>query len=297
MRITITIDASEVEAAALVDKLKEVFGEGVQVEPEITAPAQPAPTVPGVSITETSAPAQPAASTASTTSITSTATDLRPVPPSGPPGRGQVFKNTNLTGDQIFYGENLGGPKDWWISDHVGVSRPGGETQPIRSELKRPDTSFEGFDRYLAETYGSTAIEMGGAFRTFNWEFHQSDVAVRSGFTYDLTAVFHPISKTKNDAGAEVFMGIDEAGDWFSNLEWRWVVKSLSGDVLAQDEWRDGETLGTLSFDLPFDQPHQYTYSWVCGHSEAVTFSVEFRNKWAIAVTKVWLHAAACVER
>lgn len=276
MRITITIDASEAEAAALLDRLKEVFGGSVQVT--VDAASEPA-----------SSPAMP--------STTSTASDRRPAPPSGPPGRGQVFKNPNLTGDQVFYGDNLGGPGDWWISDHPGVSRPGGETQPIRSELKNPHTSFEGFDRYLSEAYGNTAVEMGGAFRTFNWEFHQSDVAVRSGFSYDLTAIFHPIVKTKNAAGAEVFMGIDEAGDWFTNLEWRWVVKSLSGDVLAADDWRDGETLGTLSFDLPFEGPHQYAYRWVCDQSEAVTFSLEFRNKWAIAVTRVWLHAATCVEQ
>jgi hypothetical protein len=278
MRITITIDASDAEAAALVEKLKEVFGDSVQVDAG-DSPVSPSTPVPVT-------PVEP-----------DTTVDETPAPADRPPGRGQILKNPQLTGDTTIYGEWQVGPKAWWLSHHLGVSRPGGETQAVRCELKRPDTSFEGYDRYLSEQYGNTALEMGGAWRTFNWEFHQSDVSVRGGFTYDLAAVFHPLVKNKMDDGSEQFMGIEIAGDWMANLEWRWVVKSLTGDVLAADEWRDGETLGTLSFDLPFEQPHQYRWQWVAPKSEGVTFSLEFRNKWGLAMTKVWLHEATCVER
>lgn len=271
MRITITIDANETEAAALVTKLKEVFGDNVQID---SAPVQPAS--PGAP------PEQPV---------------TPPVEATGPPARGQIFKNPQLTGETVVYDEWQIGPKEWWLTHHLGESRMGGETQGVRCELKRPDTSFEGYDRYLSEQYGNTALEMGGAFRTFHWEFHQSDVPVRGGFTYDLTAVFHPLVKNKMEDGAEEFMGIDIAGDWFSNLEWRWVARSVQGEVLAADDWQDGETLGTLSFDLPFEQPHKYTWRWTAPKSDSVTFSLEFRNKWGLAMTKVWLHEATCVER
>lgn len=92
-------------------------------------------------------------------------------------------------------------------------------------------------------------------------------------------------------------MGQDVAGDWGTNLEWRWVVRTAAGQVLGADDWRDGSTLGTTSFDLPFDRPHVYTWTWKAASAEAVTFAIEFRNKWGLAMTKVWLHEATCVER
>jgi len=282
MHITITIDASEAEAAALLDKLKEVFGEQVQVTVEADTP---------VAVNGTDAVEVPAE-----VSTTEPAGTDEPAPPSEPPGRGQIFRDPLLTGEHVWYGENLGGPKDWWIESHNGVSRPGGETQPVASELKTPNNSFAGYDRYLQADYGSTALEMGGSWRTFEWEFHQSDVAVREGFSYELTAVFHPIILNRMDDGSERFMSIEVAGDWMTNLEWRWVTRSLAGEVMSADQWRDGETLNTLTYELPFDQPHHYTWHWTCDHSEAVTFSLEFRNKWGLAMTKVWLHGATCVE-
>ncbi|GAB4575748.1 MAG: hypothetical protein Kow0077_28790 [Anaerolineae bacterium] len=274
MRITITIEATDQEAGLLLEKLREVFGDRVNVSGDAVTISAPEDSQPDV-------PATPGVSTS----------------PPTLPGRGQIFRNPQLTGEQIVYGAFQVGPPDWGLADHVGVSRPGGETQPVRTELKRPENSFEGYDRYLSPEFGNTAIEMGGAFRVFEWEFHQTDVAVRAGFTYDLEAVFHPLVKTRLDDGREVFMGIDQAGDWMANLEWRWVVRGADGQELAADAWQDGETLGRLDFDLPFDQPHRYRWTWTAPQSAGVTFGLQFRNKWALAMTKVWLHQATCTER
>ncbi len=284
MRITITIDATEAEAAALVAKLKEVFGDNVQVDAGSAAPAPPPQPPAGVpdSVEPPSAPVT---------------TPPPPPPVSRSPGRGQLFKDPQLAGENATYGEWQIGPRDWWLTDHVGESRPGGETQAVRCEPKRPENSFEGYDRYLSDRYGNTAVEMGGTHRTFYWEFHQSGVAVRAGFTYDLTAIFHPLIKNRMPDGSEQFMSANIAGDWMANLEWRWVVRSTSGDLLGADEWRDGESLGALTFDLPFEQPHRYAWHWTASRSDGVTFGVEFRNKWGLAMTKVWLHEATCVER
>lgn len=285
MRITITIDASEQEAAALVEKLREVFGDRVAVD---AAAGHDTVSDPVVSVAVNV--------TAEEADVPTEITAPSPLPGT-PPARGQIFRNAQLTGDQIVYGEWQVGPPDWWLVDQVGESRPGGETQAVRSELKRPENSFEGYDRYLQPDCGNTAIEMGGAFRTFSWEFHQSDVAVRAGFTYALEAAFHPLVKTRLDDGREVFMGIEQAGDWMANLEWRWIARSVDGQELAADDWQDGETLGRLDFDLPFDQPHHYRWQWRAAESTGVTFALQFRNKWALAVTKVWLHQATCTEQ
>ena len=277
MRITITFEGSDVEVGALLEKLQEVFGDQVVVEVEGGAevPPPPPPVVPP--------PVEP----------------VPPPPPPvvPPPGARQKFKNPYMTGEQIVYAENLVGPKEWRITDHVGVPRPGGVTQAVRGELKRPETSFEGYDRYLQPEFGSTALEMGGAWRTFNWEVHQNNVPVRAGFAYDLMAAFHPLVKNKMPDGSEAFMNSDMAGDWMSNLEWRWVVRALNGDILAADVWQNGDSLGTTTFDLPFDSPHRYHFTWVAERDGTVTFGLEFRNKWPLAMTKVWLHGATCEER
>lgn len=282
MRITITIDASEDDALQLLQQIKTIFGDQVSVD---TEPGGDQPGAPGAVIVPISGSDPDDADPADTPVV------------EGPPARGQIFRNPQLGGDQIVYGEWQVGPPDWWLVDDVGESRPGGESQAVRSELKRPDNSFEGYDRYLSPTTGSTAVEMGGAFRTFSWEFHQSSVAVRAGFAYDLEAVFHPLVKTRLDDGREVFMGIDHAGDWMANLEWRWVVRGEDGQELGADEWRDGETLGRLDFDLPFESPHHYRWKWRAADSAGVTFALQFRNKWALAMTRVWLHQATCTER
>lgn len=280
MQITITIDAEPQEAAALLAQIQALFGDRVTVTlPEtITSADAPAPAAPPV---EPQTPPIPVTEAPE---------------PETPPGRGQIFRNPDLTGEHVVYGEGLVGVKAWGVRSFTGVPRLGGETQPVRCEPKREENSFEGYDRYLQAAYAGTALEMGGSFRTFNWEVYQDNVAVREGFAYDLMAAFHPIIKNR-DGGGEHFMSIDAAGDWMSNLEWRWVVRSMEGDELAADAWQDGETLGTLSFDLPFDQPHEYTYTWRSDRSGAVIFALEFRNKWGLAMTSVWFHGARCVER
>ncbi len=281
MRITISIDATQQEAALLLEKLREVFGDraGMTVESET---ATPGPATPAESVTVTEKTPPDAITGPSETR---------------PPGRGQIFRNPQLTGDQVVYGEWQVGPPEWGLADYVGVSRPGGETQAVRTEHKRPDNSFEGYDRYLSPAHGSTAIEMGGAFRVFTWEFRQTGIAVQAGYTYDLEAVFHPLVKTRLADGREVFMGADHAGDWMANLEWRWVARSAEGQELGADEWQDGETLGRQDFDLPFDQPHHYRWTWRAPAGGGMTFGLQFRNKWALAMTKVWLHQATCTER
>lgn len=286
MRITITLDASESEVLQLLQQIEAIFGDRVQVESDTT---------PGTSLPDTSVTVPVSISGEDETPGETPHDD--PVTPAGPPGRGQIFRNPQLEGDQIVYGEWQVGPPEWWLADFVGQSLPGGESQAVRSELKRPDNSFEGYDRYLSAATGNTAIEMGGAFRTFSWEFHQSDVAVRAGFSYELAAVFHPLVKTRLGDGREAFMGIDHAGDWMANLEWRWVVRGVDGQELGADDWHDGETLDRLDFDLPFDAPHHYRWTWRAAESAGVTFALQFRNKWALAMTKVWLHQATCTER
>lgn len=221
-----------------------------------------------------------------------------PVALAGPPAqeaaRGQVCRNPNLEGPQAHYHDQLNGPPEWWIEDHIGVQRENGVTQPTTSQYKDSGNSYH-FAPYLQPQYSSTAIEMGGAYRLFNWEFLQSGVGVRAGFTYTLTGVFHPIIMV-SAGGGEVFLDSSMAGDWASNLQWRWRVLAGGGQVLAEDVWHNGNDLGTGTFNLPYDRPHSTSFTWVSDRTENVTFSLEFRNLWPIAVTKVWLHAVTCVE-
>jgi len=277
MRITITIEAGGAEAAALIARLRELFGDRVAITVE---GAPPAPV---------EKPEPPAGTSISTAPVEIT--------PPRPPGRGQILRNPDLTGDPVVYGEWQVGPAEWKLLDRVGVSRPGGETQAVRCEPKRPENSFEGYDRYLNPAYGNTAVEMGGSWRTFEWAFQQSDVDVRAGYVYELAAVFHPLIKTRLADSSEVFMSAAQAGDWMANLEWRWVVRAQGGDVLAADDWRDGGTLGTTTFDLPPDRPHCYAWRWTAPQDARVSVALEFRNRWALAMTRVWVHRLTCVEQ
>lgn len=277
MRIMITIEASDAETGALLARLQELFGDRVTVMVEGAPPA----------VAEE--PALPV-------DIPVSPPPVEMIPPR-PPGRGQILRNPDLTGDPVVYGEWQVGPAEWKLVDRVGVSRPGGETQAVRCEPKRPENSFEGYDRYLNPAYGNTAVEMGGSWRTFEWAFQQSDVDLRAGYAYELAAVFHPLVKTRLADGSEVFMSAAQAGDWMANLEWRWVVRAQTGDVLAADDWRDGETLGTTTFDLPPDRPHRYVWRWTAPQDAPVTAALEFRNKWALAMTKVWVHQLTCIEQ
>ncbi len=276
MRITITIEASDAEAVALLARLHELFGDRVTVIMEGTPPPPEKESESPVDIPISTTPGE--------------------MTPPRPPGRGQILRNPDLTGEPVVYGEWQVGPAAWKLVDRVGVSRPGGETQAVRCEPKRPENSFEGYDRYLNPAYGNTAIEMGGSWRTFEWAFQQSDVDFRAGYTYELAAVFHPLVKTRLADGSEVFMSAAQAGDWMANLEWRWVVRAPEGDILAADDWRDGETLGTTTFDLPPDQPHRYVWRWIAPQDALGTVALEFRNKWALAMTKVWVHQLTCIE-
>lgn len=308
MRITITLEGSAAEAAALVETLHTLFGDRVTVALEETgdsgaAVPEPAPlrAVPLHAAPETPVPVSIVAETAAT-AATAAATAPAAPEPARPPGRGQLFQDAQLAAEPVAYGEGQAGPPAWRLRDFAGESRPGGEAQAVRSALLRPDAGYPTEDAapedalYLNPAYASTALAMGGAFRTLSWELGQADVVVRAGYACALEAVFHPLVMTRAEDGRLVALGQELAADWAAQLAWRWVVRGADGQELAADEWRDGATLGRADFALPLDQPHTYRWRWQAAADGALTFALQFRNTWALAQTRVLLHQATCVE-
>ncbi len=291
MRITITLEGSAAEAAALMEQLHAMFGDRVTVALDETGehpadvqhPAEAAPVTPVPVSVAVERADQPAFA-------------VPEPPPTRPPGRGQLFEDAALAAAPAACGEGEAGPSAWRLRDFAGESRPGGEAGVLRCALLRPEDAAPEDARYLNPAYASTALAMGGAFRTLSWELAQAGVDARAGYACALEAVFHPLVKTQAADGRGVALGHSQAADWAAQLAWRWVVRAADGQALDADEWRDGATLGREDFDLPPDQPHIYRWRWQAAADGPVTVALQFRTTWALAETRVLLHQATCTE-